>query len=578
MKKLIFFSIVVALALFVRVVYLQLYRGDEYGDWSRRITLKHIPLLAPRGVILDRTHTVLAENRAIFEASANREEVETPHFDAWAETFGVDAETLRSVWRAAKSVPSYRPLVLKDNLSQGEVLAWRRGKLDDVLRHTDVWTGIDVRYRPTRVYPIGEAFSHVLGYVRPVTDDDLEKNPRLIPEDLIGSLGVEEAFDEALRGKDGDVWKWVDAHGREMESKDKPELSPGETAAVPGENLELTIDRRLQAFAYSEFQGRTGALVALHLPDGEILSMVSSPGFKTNAFVGGVSSRYWRSLLSDPARPLLNRAVSGLYPPGSTYKIVTAAAALEAGVVTAETESYCPGYFMYGSHRFGCWNKRGHGSVALVQALERSCDVYFYRIGLKLGVDTLAAMSKRFGFASRSGLGFRAENAGFIPTEEGLWKRYKKKWGKGDIFPVAIGQGSNSVTPLQSALMIARIATNNAALAPSIVKDKAAKPYSPLLSEKTHGLIASGLKAVVYGGGGTAGRLRNLPFTLAGKTGTAQAGGNHEDHAWFVAYAPAEDPQIAVSVLVEHGGHGGAVAGPIAAAYLTKYFELYPSP
>lgn len=586
MKPLAAVALFIFSALLLRLGYLQLYRGANYADWSRRITLRHQTLPAPRGLILDRQGTLLADNRPVFEAYLERQQIGAPDLHQWAELLDMNVNEIEEKWTEAKREPKYQPFLLKTGLSLEHMLRWKHLQSEDQLLEDSLWQGLEIRYRPTRKYVDGQAidpFSHLLGYIKTASEADLTKNPDLTATDVIGAAGIEKKYDDRLRGTDGQAWIWVDAFGRDVFSESHhhkdPDFAPERASPIPGIPLPLTVDARLQKAAYAAFAGRPGALVALHLPDGGILSLVSSPGYDTNQFIGGIRSENWKALTDNRLRPLLNRALQGTYPPGSTYKIVTAAAALELGKIDETEKIVCPGSFTFGGHRFSCWNKRGHGAVDLRKAIEVSCDVYFYQLGLRLDVDQIFEMAKRFGLGTVTALRFPSERSGFIPSRLGLKRYYRQEWSKGYIFPIMIGQGANILTPLQAALMISRFATNNSRLEPHLLREETDTPPAAesLLSEHTHTLIKEGLKNVVYGPAGTAGRLRTLPFSLAGKTGTSQSGGTLGDHAWFVTYAPEESPEIALSVIVEHGGHGGAVAAPIAAEYLKKYFQFYHS-
>lgn len=580
MRKLLLVSVLILLTFWLRLAFLQLDQGGKYAEWSKQITLRKELLLAPRGVITDRHGKALAENRPIFAAYLERDHLAAPSIEAWAELLGLPQNELEEKMQAAKKTPAYLPFLLTSDLSLEQLSALRNHQVDDEIDGTTHWQGLELRLGSVRSYgglhsdqDSRKALSHLLGYVRSVTEKDLLANSFLSLQDLIGASGVERAFDEHLRGKNGYALRWVDAHGRPMDTSRHPELSPYEIAPVAGSDLQLSIDSRLQEHAYQLFSGRRGALVALHLPDGEVLSMVSSPGYDNAAFIGGIRSSLWQALNHDPLHPLFDRAVQGTYPPASTYKIVTAAAALEADLIHADESHSCSGGLSYGKRRFRCWNKGGHGRMTLVNAIEASCDVFFYKVGLSLDVDLLAQMAKRFGFGAKTALAFPSEQAGFIPTRHGVQKILKREWNKGDILSVAIGQGVNLVTPLQSAVAIARFASNSE-LDPQLSHHPtASRTRKTLLSPDHQRVIAEGLRRVVAGGSGTARSLQGLPFTVAGKTGTAQTSGTEGDHAWFIAYAPVESPEIALSVVVEHGGHGGAVAAPIVRNYLADYFE-----
>ncbi len=335
---------------------------------------------------------------------------------------------------------------------------------------------------------------------------------------------------------------------------------------------------------------------------GRVLAAVSSPTIHLEDFIGGISLKNWNALLENPRNPLLNKAVQGVYPPGSTYKIVTALAGLSEGVITENTTFYCPGHYYFGRRLYRCWKHSGHGTVDVRRALTESCDVFFYQVGQRLGVDRLAAYAKKLGLGSRSGIELENEKAGIVPTKDWKRKRFKEKWHEGETLSVAIGQGFNNMTPLQICLMTAAIANGGKIYQPQIVEmvkttdGEIIEQFTPkLLSELSNRdksylhIVQDGLFGVVQGKRGTARNVRIEGLTVAGKTGTAQVvrlaqyKGLKEqdipykfrDHAWFTCYAPADNPKIAVTVLVEHGLHGGSGAGPIARVVLKKYFEQY---
>ena len=372
--------------------------------------------------------------------------------------------------------------------------------------------------------------------------------------------------------------------------------------ALPGRNLYLTIDERLQKEAESLLSEKVGAVVAMDPANGYILAMVSNPTFDQNAFVSGLSHDEWNALLSNPDHPMTNKVLQGEYPPASTYKIVTAIAGLEEGVVDEKTIIYCPGYYAYGDRVFRCWRRGGHGKVDMYRAITESCDVYFYQVGEGVGVDRLADYATALGLGSPTGINLDNEAKGLIPTA--AWKRQRmgERWQKGETLAIAIGQGFNLTTPLQMATLVAAIANGGTVYRPIIVKAietadgglvQDGKPYIAgrlNMSDKTLSIIRQGLWGVVNGEKGTARGSRLKGIEMSGKTGTAQVVGRKKgeerakksdeevehqfkDHAWFVAYAPSKDPAIAVAVIVEHGEHGSSAAAPIAKAVIQLYLD-----
>jgi penicillin-binding protein 2 len=374
----------------------------------------------------------------------------------------------------------------------------------------------------------------------------------------------------------------------------------GKIDPVSGYNLILTIDAYVQKVAWEAMEGRTGAVVAMDPRDGAIYAMVSSPGFDPNLFNGGISSENWNILSRDPRHPMEQRAISGQYPPGSTYKLIVAAAALEEGLITPTKSVLCTGSFELGNRSYRCWQKHGHGMVNLHRAIVESCDVYFYTVGKMLGVDKIAWYAKKFGFGTLTGIDLPREKAGIIPTREWKMARFKQPWQLGETISVSIGQGFNSVTPLQLVSAYSALANGGTVYRPQIVKRietpdgrivKVMKPERKEtlpLSKKTIELLKIGLWGVVNEKGGTGSALRRPEQDVCGKTGTAQVIGLpsaerarravqsariYQDHALFTCFAPCNSPEIAVAVIVEHGGHGGSTAAPIARKVVDAYYE-----
>jgi penicillin-binding protein 2 len=453
--------------------------------------------------------------------------------------------------------------------------------------------GIEVTVEPRRNYIHKESASHLLGYLSEINPDELKcgEYPDCRGGDFIGKFGVEKAYGSFLRGKRGGRQVEVDARGRVVRVLKTVE-------AQPGHNLYLTIDQRLQAKAEALLAGVVGAVVAMDPNTGELLALASSPSFDQNDFVGGLSPEKWKSLISNPFRPMENKALQGEYPPASTFKIVTAVAGLEEGVIDANTKFYCPGHYRFGNRVYRCWKKWGHGSVDVVRALAESCDVFFYQVGEKLGVDRIAAYSKAFGLGSPTGTNLDREARGLIPTAAWKKKRTGVPWQRGETLSVAIGQGYDLATPLQMAVLTSAIANGGIRYRPSIVKEIRTAQEEVVqggetqevdrvkLSRETLELVRRGLWEVVNTKGGTARIARVEGLGISGKTGTAQIVGRKKNeprakdedlplhlraHAWFVAYAPSDRPSIAVSVIVEHGEHGSSAAAPIARELIKFY-------
>jgi len=437
--------------------------------------------------------------------------------------------------------------------------------------------------------------AHVLGYVGEVSPGDLKKNANYRSGDLIGKSGLEEVFDEQLRGVNGGRHVEVDAVGRELRVLDKVD-------AVPGSTLVLSVDLDLQRAAERALGEEVGAVVAVDPTNGDILAMVSRPSFDPNAFASGLGSKEWRALVEDSRDPLTQRAFRGQYPPGSTFKFIVAAAALEEGIINPFNEIHCGGAHGFGERQFRCWRRGGHGSVNLVQALEQSCDVFFYQVGQRLGVDTIARYARAFGLGEPTGIVLGHEAGGLVPDRAWKRERFGEPWYPGETLPVAIGQGYVTATPLQMAHAVGGLAMGKL-YRPRLVLgleaqdgevvDSVPVEEMPELAVRPAVLseVRQGLVRVVNDAHGTGKSAALEGITVAGKTGTSQVVAmgrkrvksselpwEQRDHAWFVAFAPADAPEIALAVLVEHAsGGGGKVAAPVAGEVLGEYFRLKPT-
>jgi len=407
-------------------------------------------------------------------------------------------------------------------------------------------------------------------------------------------MGLEKLRESDLRGEKGNNYSEVDAKGfeRQLLKSDDP---------LPGREVRLTLDVDLQQAAEGlmEVGEKSGAVVAMEVKTGKLLVLASTPHIKLDDFTGGISQAKWQMLLDNPKHPLINKVVQATYPPGSTYKVVTALAGLATGVINANTTFYCPGHYFFGNRRYGCWKKGGHGTVDLLRALEESCDVYFYQVGQRVGVDKLAEYAGKLGLGKKTGVEMEHEKSGLTPTKKWKISRYQTKWQEGETLSTAIGQGFNLASPLQIAQMTATLANGGKLFRPQLVEQvtdpdgKVVSQFQPEMLDEIKGLdgylamVRQGLVGVVNGPHGTARGAKIEGITVAGKTGTAQVVKvaayrhlqeedipyNFRDHAWFTCFAPAEDPEIAVTVLVEHGLHGGSGAAPIATAVLKEYFR-----
>ncbi|MBI4684558.1 MAG: penicillin-binding protein 2 [Nitrospirae bacterium] len=562
-------------ALFViRLWQLQVLQGDEYKKESEGNMLRIIKIPAPRGIIYDRTGAPLVKNSPYFNASLMPENLSKVNVELLAQVLGIDSSEIHAKF-SRKRLSPFEPIKLKEGLTFKEIAAIEARRSD--------FPGLIIDIDMTREYLYGDLGAHLIGYLGKINPSQA-KNPEfkdVPPEAFIGQWGAEMLFDKTLRGTPGEKIIEIDALGREI--KLIQENSP-----VKGDDLRLSIDINLQKAAEEVFTQKTGALVAMKVDTGEILGFISKPSFDPNKFSHGISYDNWIELNQDKKLPMLNRALQSQYPPGSTFKIVTAIAALSEGVITPETKVTCTGGLNYGNWRFGCWKKGGHGTVSMHRAIVESCDVYFYEVGRRVGIDKIAEYAKKLGLGKATGLPLVKERAGLIPDTQWKYEKRKQQWYLGETLNAAIGQGYVSVTPIQMAQLISAVANGGYIYRPIIVMPETA----PLPASKADikpeilDIVKKGLYGVVNEGGGTGGAARSKIVAVGGKTGTAQVVSIRKssnllpeklrDHAWFVAFAPAEKPEIALCAFVEHGGHGGAVAAPIAKLAIESYFSNLP--
>lgn len=581
-------------ALVGRMYYLQVIEADRYRMLAEenRINLRLLP--PPRGRILDRFGEPLAVNRQNFRVLLVSEQTQdvSATLDALSEVIELSEYDRERVQKEVRRRRSFVPVTVRENLNWEEMARIQVNAPD--------LPGVLVDEGLTRFYPQTQTAAHVLGYVSSVDEDDLTGDPLLqLPGFRIGKAGMERQFDLALRGSGGTSQVEVNALGRVIRELEREE---GES----GTDLSLTLDERLQQFAAKRLGAESASCVVLDVHTGEVLVMASTPSFDPNAFNRGLSQREWNALSGDPRAPMTNKAIQGQYSPGSTFKMLVAIAALEQGAITPEQTVFCRGHTDLGSRRFHCWGDRGHGAVDMVQAIAQSCDVYFYEIARRIGVDRIAEMANRLGLGAKLDIGLTGERGGLIPTE--AWKQatLDEPWQQGETYVVGIGQGYVLTTPLQLAVMSARLATGlkvEPVLTRQIMLDGAVvqrppQAFEPLNMDPTHLAVARrGMYEVLNGPRGTAraSKLRVDGVEMSGKTGTTQVRSitmaereaglpdsdeipwNERTHALFVAYAPEDNPRYALSVVVEHGGGGAAVAAPIARDIMTEVLRLDPS-
>ncbi len=580
---------VLLMCIILRLYYLQVFQADKYKTLADENRISTRLLVPPRGLIYDRNGVVIATNRQNFQALIVAEQ--TPSLqktlDAFKKIMPLSEAEEQRIRKDLKSNKSFVPIKIKENLTWEEV-----SKIQ--LNASDL-PGVIIDEGLSRYYPYGEKMAHVLGYVAAVSEKDVKDDPLLeVPGFKIGKSGIEKLFEKKLRGKGGNLKSEVNAYGRVMKEIEKKE-------GIPGERVDLTIDVRLQEKAYDLFTEKehSGAAILLDVQTGEILAFVSAPSFDPNVFSKGISTKEWKELLANEKNPLSNKAISGQYSPGSTFKIITALAALEAGVIKPDTHFFCAAKMVLGTHAFHCWKRIGHGSLNVVEALKHSCDIFFYETSLRLGIEKMAEMARRFGLGSKINIGLENERAGLIPDKAWKLKRFGEPWQQGESLISGIGQGYILTTPLQLATMIARVANGGYQVTPTFTKlDPNEKNHIKKIpvNQRYLDMVKEGLYEVVNVPGATAYRSHfdYHGIKMAGKTGSTQVRRitmkerqtrilkqdelpwRLRDHGVFVGYAPADNPKYAVAVLVEHGGGGSTAAAPIASQILLEAIKLDP--
>jgi penicillin-binding protein 2 len=581
--------ILLSLALVVRLIYLQVMGHEHYTSLSRNNRVKISPVVPTRGLIYDRNGVMLAENLPTYSLDITPEQVEDlgETLVRLQALLGITDEEIEQFHTQRKRQRGFASIPLQLHLTDEELARF--------FVNRPYFPGVEVHARLVRHYPRNELTSHVVGYVGRINERELK---RLDPGNYrgtqhIGKVGVEQSYETALHGQAGYQEVETNAQGRFISVlKTVP--------AAQGKDLYLTLDIGLQQTAYDALGDHTGAVSAIEVETGDVLVLVSKPGFDPNPFVYGISIKAYRALQTSPDRPLFNRALRGQYPPGSTIKPFVALAGLEYSAITARRAKLCPGFYQLPnhSHRYRDWKKWGHGSVDLRKAIVQSCDVYFYDLAHTLGIDRLHDFLQRLGFGEKSGIDLVGEKSGLLPSRE--WKRRARNqvWYPGETLITGIGQGFTQVTPLQLARATAILANRGRMVYPHIVsRTKTLAGITPWQQENEERVslnsnhvntVVRAMVDVVHSARGTARRIGvGVPYQIAGKTGTAQVftvkqtetyqehkvAKKLRDHALFIAFAPADHPRIAVAVIVENGGHGGSVAAPIAAQVIAQYLE-----
>ena len=582
----------VFLLLLLRLWYLQVISYANLQERSVRNRTRVLSLDAPRGPIFDRNGVLLVDNRPSFQISVMRQDVEDRSllFERLSPLLGIEISELEASWQEGKRFPIYRPVPLAEDVS--------REIMERVQEHSINLPGVLTEVRPVRDYLEHGSAAHLIGYLGEITEKELQSGNfnQYRGGDFIGKTALERTFDPYLRGGKGRRLVEVDVQGKLLRQL---QVEPSR----PGNKVYLTLDRELQRAADEAFGSQSGAAIALDVKNGDILAMVSRPTFNPALFAKGIAGDEWRALAQDDRHPLQNKVISGQYPPGSTFKMIVALAALREGITETNRSIDCEGDFVVGGSRYRCWKKDGHGPTDLKKALRESCDVWFYQVGLELGIDKLSAAAKEFGLGSPVGYPLPGERSGLMPSQEWKRKHYNKPWYAGETVIASIGQGFVLATPMQLVVMMAAMANEGKVLKPQVVRQVEDWEGNVLMQSepeivrqitylpKAWDAIQDGLVDVVNAPRGT-GKAAHLEDVLvAGKTGTSQVVRRKSDeeeeldedgeipyrfrpHALFVAYAPAEKPEIAIAVVVEHGQSGGRAAGPIAKQIIQRYMEL----
>ena len=585
------FVLLLLLVLLGRFFYLQVVRQSHFSTLAENNRISVLPIVPNRGLILDRNGVVLARNYSGYTLEITPSKVGDldKTISELAKLVDIQPRDRKRFRKLLAESRDFASLPIRSRLSDEEVARFAAQSYR--------FPGVKIKARLFREYPYHEETSHLIGYVGRINDRDidrLESDDQLANyrgSDYIGKAGVEQNYEKELHGTAGFEQVEVDAGGRAVRVLSR-------TPPISGDSLKLTLDAKLQQIAVQAFGHYRGALVAIDPNNGEVLAFVSKPGFDSNLFIDGIDTDSWNALNNSPDTPLLNRVLQGQYPPGSTIKPFLALAALHYGTRTPTYTTNDPGYFTLpgSSHRYRDWKDGGHGKVDMFKAIQQSCDTYFYSLANDMGIDRMHDFLLKFGFGKKTGIDLEGEQSGLLPSPAWKEKRYHQQWYPGDTISAGIGQGYVLVTPLQLAFAVATLANNGVAYQPHVVKEiehsggheeqvPLAPPVDLHLNPQDVALVKSAMMAVTKPGGTAVAANYGTPYDIAGKTGTAQVVGvkqgekydasalseRNRDHAWFIAFAPADKPKLAVAVLVENGGHGGSTAAPIA----RKVFDYY---
>jgi penicillin-binding protein 2 len=562
---------------------LQVVDSDKYGQMAERNRVRSIPIIAPRGRMLDRDGRVLVDNYPSFSILLLRDDpaLIDKNLPTIADGLGIPLSDLKDQLESTKNLPKFQPIVIKPEATNADVAYIESHRLDIPL--------LEMLMVQRRRYLPGGFMSHASGYVGEVSEQQIEaSNGRLRPGDLAGKTGLERQYNDILTGTDGMRRVVVNSVGKEV--KDLGRLTQQEP--IPGKQIQLTIDYDLQQVAEQSLGVRPGAVVALDPRTGEILAMVSRPTPDPNDFAVRIPAEEWKALNDDALHPLLNRAIQAQLAPGSVFKIVTATAMLEDHVPDENFTTFCPGYGTFFGRQYHCYvfyaksGPKSHGVLSLHEAILKSCDVFFYNVGMRLGIDRLSYYAIKLGLGRKTGIDLPSEEPGLMPTQEWVERTFHRKWYAGEAISVAIGQGAVTTTPLQLARLIGGIASGGVFKQPHMLKDAPNVGEDRFhISEPTIQKITDAMYGVVNEPGGTGGQLKLAGIEFSGKSGTAQVIGygtrdrvgkekKFEDNAWFVGYAPRRDPEIVVAVLVQESGkHGGEASGPVVRDIVKAYYD-----
>jgi len=559
---------------------LQVIDSDKYTSMAERNRVRSIPVIAPRGRMLDRDGRVLVDNYPSFSVLLLRDDpaLVEKNLPGIAEGLGISLGDLKDELNNTKNLPKFQPIIIKPEATQADVAFIESHRSDIPL--------LEMLMVHRRRYMANGFMAHASGYVGEVSEQQIESsNGRLRPGDFAGKTGLEKQYNDLLQGTDGMRRVIVNSVGKEV-----GRLSTQE--AIPGKQITLTIDYDLQKVAEESLGERPGAVVALDPRTGEVLAMVSRPTPDPNDFAVRITGEEWKKLNEDPLHPLLNRAIQAQLAPGSVFKIITATAMLEEHVPPESFTTFCPGYGTFYGRQFKCWvyfaktGPKSHGVTNLHEAILKSCDVFFYTVGMHLGIDKLAYYGSHLGIGHKTGIDLPSEEAGLMPSAEWVERVFHRKWYAGETISVSTGQGAVTTTPLQLARIIGGIASGGVFKQPHLLKDaQDVKEEKFALSEPTIEKITDAMYGVVNEPGGTGGQLKLAGIEFSGKSGTAQVIGyderakvakqkKFEDNAWFVGYAPRRDPEIVVAVLVQESGkHGGEASGPVVRDIVKAYYD-----